>query len=106
MKISPDGSTQTASPIEEQRQAKLIDSSQQFEATMLLELLKPLQHGQDGWDSAERSDDVASDTISSFGAEAIAKTISKHGGFGMAKQIVAKVTLENQRISEKKTSGY
>lgn len=106
MKISPDSSTQTARPIEGQRQAKLIDSAQQFEATMLLELLKPLQHGQDGWDSAEGSDDVASDTISSFGSEAIAKAISKRGGFGMAKQIVAKVTLENQRTSEKKTSRY
>jgi flagellar protein FlgJ len=106
MKISPNDSIQSANPIEGQKQAKLEDAAQQFEATMLQELLKPLQNGQDGWGGAERSDDAASGTISSFGAEAIAKAISRGGGFGIAKQVVAKVTLERQQISEKKTSRY
>jgi Rod binding domain-containing protein len=71
---------------------------------MLQELLKPMQHGQSSWGDEEKNDDSATDTISSFGTEAIAKAISKGGGFGIAKQIISKVTLEHQQNSEKKTS--
>jgi Rod binding domain-containing protein len=102
MKISPDVTSQSATAIEGQKQAKLVDAAQQFEATMLQELLKPMQHGESNWGGEAKSDDSASDTISSFGTEAIAKAISKGGGFGIAKQIVSKVTLEHQRNSEKK----
>jgi flagellar protein FlgJ len=104
MKISSDVTSPPATGIEGQKQAKLIDAAQQFEATMLQELLKPMQHGQSSWGGEENSDDTASDTISSFGTEAIAKAISKGGGFGIAKQIVSKVTLELQGNSQKKIS--
>src|SRR5438270_6513325 len=102
MKIGADITSQPVTGADVQKQAKLVDAAQQFEATMLQELLKPLQHGQSSWGGEESSDDKASDTISSFGTEAIAKAISKGGGFGIAKQIVSKVTLEHQRNSEKK----
>src|ERR1700733_10738994 len=106
MRISSDVSVQPTSGIEAQKQAKLVDAAQQFEATMLQELLKPMQHGQDSWGGEEKSDDSGSDTISSLGTEAIAKAISKGGGFGIAKQIVSKVTLEHERKSQKKLSQY
>jgi Rod binding domain-containing protein len=106
MKISPDVPSGPTIAIEGPKQAKLVDAAQQFEATMLQELLKPMQHGQDSWGGEVKSDDSASDTISSFGTEAIAKAISKGGGFGIAKQIVSKVTLEHQRISEKRSTKY
>jgi peptidoglycan hydrolase FlgJ len=106
MKIGSAVTIQPMSASEGQKQAKLVDAAQQFEATMLQELLKPLQHGQSSWGGEEQSDDSASDTISSFGTEAIAKAISKGGGFGIAKQIVAKVTLEHQQNSKKKTVQY
>jgi flagellar protein FlgJ len=105
MRIGPDLSNQPATAIEAQKQAKLVDAAQQFEATMLQELLKPMQHGQDSWGGEEKSDDSAGDTISSFGTEAVAKAISKGGGFGIAKQIISKVTLEHQRNTEKKHPG-
>jgi len=106
MRISSDVSGQPTSGIEGQKQAKLVDAAQQFEATMLQELLKPMQHGQDSWGGEEKGGDSASDTISSFGTEAIAKAISKGGGFGIAKQIVSKVTVEHQKNSQNKTSEY
>jgi Rod binding domain-containing protein len=106
MRISSDVSIQPGAAIEGQKQIRLVDAAQQFEATMLQELLKPMQHGHGGWGGEEKSDDSASDTISSFGTEAIAKAISKGGGFGIAKQIVSKVTLEHQRNSEKKPVQY
>jgi Rod binding domain-containing protein len=102
MKIGSDVTSQPTTAIEGQKQAKLVDAAQQFEAAMLQELLKPMQHGQSSWGGDEKNDDTASDTISSFGTEAIAKAISKGGGFGIAKQIVSKVALEHQRNSEKK----
>jgi flagellar protein FlgJ len=101
MKIGAEITSQPATAAEVQKQAKLIDAAQQFEATMLQELLKPMQHGQSSWGGGENSDDASSDTISSFGTEAVAKAISKGGGFGIAKQIVSKVTMEHQRNSEK-----
>jgi flagellar protein FlgJ len=104
MKISSDVTSQPTTAIEGQKQAKLADAAQQFEAAMLQELLKPMQHGQSSWGGEEKNDDRASDTISSFGTEAIAKAISKGGGLGIAKQIVSKVTLEYRRNSEKKIS--
>jgi flagellar protein FlgJ len=106
MKISLDVASQSTTAIEGQKHAKLVDAAQQFEATMLQELLKPMQHEHSSWGGEEKSDDSASDTISSFGTEAIAKAISKGGGFGIAKQIISKVTLAHSRKSEKKPSQY
>ena len=106
MKVSLDISSQPAAAIEGQKYAKLVDAAQQIEASMLQELLKPVQHGQSSWGNEERNEDSATDTISSFGTEAIAKAISKGRGFGIAKQIISKVTLEHQQNSEKKTSQY
>lgn len=105
MKIGPDISSQLPAANEGQKQAKLVDAAQQFEATMLQELLKPIQHGQDSWDGEEKSEDSASDTISSFGTEAIANAISKGGGFGIAKQIVSKLSLQHSRYAERKSSS-
>ena len=105
MRIDSNTSIQSASQNEAQRHAKLADAAQQFEASLLQELLKPMQNGQSSLDGDEKSDDSASDTIGSFGAEAMAKAIAKGGGFGIARQIVAKVALEGQKNSDNKASG-
>jgi peptidoglycan hydrolase FlgJ len=106
MRISSDISSQPEAALETQKQAKLIDAAQQFEATMLQELLKPMQHGQDSWGGDEKSDDTTFDTISSFGTETMAKAISKGGGFGIARQVVSQITLQHQQKTEKKAPGY
>ncbi len=106
MKIDSDVSSQPAASIDGQRRAKLVDAAQQFEASLLQELLKPMQNGQDNWGADEKNDDSSSDTLSSFGVESVAKAISKGGGFGIAKQIVSKVTAESERIFEKKVPQY
>jgi Rod binding domain-containing protein len=107
MRITSDVSSQVDPGLDVQKQAKLVDAAQQFEAMMLQEMLKPMRGGKDSWDGDDKSDnDSASDTIRSFGTEAFAKAISKGGGFGIAKQVVSQVKLEHQKNSEKKTSGY
>jgi len=106
MNINTDLSSQPASELDARKQAKLVDAAQQFEATMLQELLKPMQHGQDSWGGDEKSDDATFDTLSSFGSETMAKAISKGGGFGIARQVVSQITSERKQMSQKKIAGY
>lgn len=105
--ISPQ-TTATASPTalsdDARQRAKLTDAAQQFEGMMLQEMLKPLQTGKDDWSGDKSSDDEpggGSDTISSFGVEAVAKAISKSGGLGIARQIIRQVTAEHDRMASK-----
>lgn len=106
MKIELDPSNQASLAADTQKQAKLVDAAQQFEAMMLQEMLKPMRGGQDSWGGDEGGNsDSASDTISSFGTEAFAKAISKGGGFGIARQVVSQIQREHPQNSEKKTLG-
>ncbi|WP_158944124.1 hypothetical protein [Granulicella sp. S190] len=104
MTIDPEITVSPPTAAQAQKQAKLVDAAQQFEATMLQELLKPMQQGHSSW-GEEDSGDSGSDTMSSFGTEAIAKAISKGGGFGIARRVVEQVTQEHQQHSLKKESG-
>jgi Rod binding domain-containing protein len=79
----------------------LTDAAQQFEAMMLQELLKPMRTGQTSWSGEEKNDDSGEDTMSSFGTEAVAKAISKGGGFGIARQIIRQVTMEHEKNLKK-----
>lgn len=106
MRIATEISSQAPTATDAQKQAKLVDAAQQFEGMMMQEMLKPMRAGQDSWGGEEKNDDAAADTISSFGTEAVAKAIAKGGGLGIAKQVVRQVTLEHQRNSEKKATGY
>jgi flagellar protein FlgJ len=105
MNISLDISTGGDTEAQVKNTSKLIDAAQQFEASMLQELLKPMQNGQDNWGGEDSSEDNSFDTIKSFGTEAVAKAISKGGGFGIAKQVISQISLEHQRNSKKRTSG-
>ena len=86
--------TPTASTADTREKSRLTDAAQQFEAVFLQDLLKAFQQ-QNNEDGEEKS--PGSDTMSSFGTEAVAKAISKGGGMGIAKQIVAKVELEHHQ---------
>ena len=104
MKITADVSAVPDAAAQTQNKTKLADAAQQFEASMLQELLKPMQNGQDSWGGQDSGGDASFDTIRSFGTEAVAKAISKGGGFGIARQVIAQVTSEHQRNSQKSTS--
>jgi peptidoglycan hydrolase FlgJ len=100
MRITADISNEPVTEVDRQKQTKLVDAAQQFEASMLQELLKPMHGQQDGWGDTEEKD-TASDTISGFGAEAMAKAISKRGGFGIAKQVISQVNREHDGVTKK-----
>jgi len=81
------------------RHAKLQDAAEQFEGMMLQELLKPMQEGKDGsfggfgggFGSDDADRDGSLDTMSSYGTEAVANAIAKHGGLGIAKQVMRQI---------------
>jgi peptidoglycan hydrolase FlgJ len=76
-----------------QRHARLVDAAQQFEGMMLEQLLKPLQKSQDtGFGQDPDTDrDGSLDTLSSYGTEAVANSIARSGGLGIARKLVADV---------------
>ena len=100
MTITSDSTVRGFSDPEVQTRSKLTDAAQQFEAMLMQEMLKPM-HPQDGGWSGDEKTDSASDTISSFGTEAVAKAISKGGGLGIARQVVAEVAAERQTVQKR-----
>jgi flagellar protein FlgJ len=81
---------------------KLVEAAQQFEGMLLQEMLKPMkEHGFCEGDSGDGNDDDGghgfSDTLSSYGTEAMATAIAKGGGLGIAKRVVAQV--EGEKVS-------
>ncbi len=90
--VNPTSGADTSKTVEN---GKLKDAAEQFEAIFLQELLKPMQKTSgDGMGGEDKDASPGSDTLSSFGTEAVAKAIAKGGGIGIAKQIVQKVSLE------------
>lgn len=80
--------------------AKLTDAAQQFEGMLLEEMLKPLRSsGDDGSGGENGNSDAGTDTINSFGVEAVAKAISRSGGLGIARQVLQQVTAEHEKRS-------
>jgi flagellar protein FlgJ len=69
---------------------RLKPAAREFEASLMKELLEPLQHdslsgnGTDG-----ESPDGSGNALMSFGTEALAKAIADRGGFGIADKILA-----------------
>ena len=78
------GSTTTSQP-------RLVKAAHEFEAAMMKELLAPLQAGHDplGGDGDEGGSNSA---LGSFAGEALGKAISEHGGFGIARSILQKLS--------------
>jgi peptidoglycan hydrolase FlgJ len=73
---------------------RLESAAHEFEASLMQEFLKPLQHDAlfssgDSADSSETDGDSGStNALMSFGTQALAKAISEHGGFGIATKIL------------------
>ena len=99
MKITSDSTGRSFTDAGVQQRSKLADAAQQFEAMLLQEMLKPMRSENGGW-SGEDNKDSASDTITSFGTEAVAKAISKSGGLGIAKQVIRQVSAEGEKVQK------
>ncbi|HWZ51310.1 MAG TPA: hypothetical protein VNW54_07585 [Granulicella sp.] len=94
-------STETAVP-----SPRLTTASHQFEASMLQELLKPLQQQSGLSDSDKDGDDSDSNSsLREFGTEVMAGALSQRGGLGISKMVLAKLApIEAVQKQQKSTN--
>jgi hypothetical protein len=72
---------------------RLLQASHEFEASMLQELLKPLEK-ESGLSDKDGDDDDSADSNSSllqYGTEVMARALSERGGLGISKMVLAKL---------------
>ncbi len=70
---------------------RLQNAAHEFEASLMKEFLKPLQHDSLFADEGSKDDDDTTGSagaLMSYGSEMMAKAISEHGGFGIARTIL------------------
>lgn len=90
---------------------RLKPAAHAFEASLIQELLKPMQHdplfsdsdnddGMGGLAGGEA--DSGMDTMSSLSTEALARAISDHGGLGIAAEVLKEVHAEKAGGTKKK----
>jgi hypothetical protein len=75
----------------QQQNPRLVSAAHEFEASLMKEFLKPLQHDSLFAEGDKKDDDEptgSAETLMSYGAEAMAKSLSEHGGFGIAQEIL------------------
>ena len=84
---------------------KLERSAHEFEASLMTELLKPLQEG-DGLtgEDSEGSGAGSEGALSGFASESLARAISERGGFGIADRILHQLKSGNGAQKEEKNS--
>jgi Rod binding domain-containing protein len=95
---------------------KLKSAAHEFEASLMREFLKPLQHdslfapdkSDASGDSDDDSDDVqgSSGALMSFGSEAMAQAISERGGFGIATKILEHFRTEGKSSSPANSGNF
>jgi flagellar protein FlgJ len=95
MRVDPSLPVTPEQNTKDRYQAKLVTATQQFEGMLLEQMLKPLQSSGNKWDAKDETDKT-NDTLSSYGVEALATSISKAGGLGIAKSVLRKVQQEDQ----------
>jgi Rod binding domain-containing protein len=83
-------SSQSTSEATHQKNPKLERCAREFEASLMAELLKPLQAGDGltGEDSDSGSGAGSGGALSGFASESLARAISERGGFGIADRIL------------------
>jgi len=79
---------------------RLKPAAHAFEASLIQELLKPMQHDALFSDAGDGSGgggvaDGGMDTVNSLSLQALAQAISNHGGFGIADQVLKEVKAQN-----------
>jgi peptidoglycan hydrolase FlgJ len=71
-------------------QPRLVRAAHDFEASMMSELMKPLQNdplfSEDDSDSSSSSG--SGNALTEFSSESLGRALSEHGGFGIAKRIL------------------
>ena len=76
---------------------RLVNAAHEFEAALVAELLKPMQQDPVFSDNGDDAGDAGSQgSLRSFGTEAIARSISDHGGLGIARVVLERLATADQ----------
>lgn len=82
------GSQSTSAASAKAKDPKLERSAHEFEASLMAELLKPLQES-DGLTGEDSGSGTGSEgALSGFASESLARAISERGGFGIADRLL------------------
>jgi len=73
-------------------QPRLVRAAHEFEAQMMKELMKPLNHGSSLAGTGEDGDDGSAGALGEFASEALGRALSERGGFGIAAGIVKELS--------------
>jgi flagellar protein FlgJ len=87
---------------------RLVKASHQFEASLLQELLKPMQEQSGMFKDDGDDDDDSSDSESSlreYGAEVMAGALSERGGMGISKMVLTKLAPIEAAQEKHKSTG-
>jgi Rod binding domain-containing protein len=98
LQSTSEAATQTKNP-------KLERSAHEFEASLMTELLKPLQES-DGLTGEESDSGAGSEgALSGFASESLAQAISDRGGFGIADRILHQFESTRDGAQKKSKGG-
>jgi Rod binding domain-containing protein len=89
---------------------RLEKASHEFEASMLQQLLKPMEKEtgmfQDGDDDDEDGGADSNSSLREFGTEVMARAISERGGLGISKMVLAKLAPVEAAQEKHKSTGF
>jgi Rod binding domain-containing protein len=72
-------------------QPRLVHAAHEFEAQMAKELMKPMTSG-DGLGGEDDDSTGSNNALGQFASDALGRSLSEHGGFGIANSIVRQLT--------------
>jgi Rod binding domain-containing protein len=85
---------------------RLVHAAHEFEAQMMQELMKPLNHDTSLTGGDEDGDDSGSQgALGEFASEALGRAMSEHGGFGIAASIVKELSASGNQHNAPPVTG-
>jgi Rod binding domain-containing protein len=86
-------------------QPRLVRAAREFEARMMKELLKPMT-GSDALSGEEGDHGAGSEgALGEYASEALGRSLSEHGGFGIANRIVADLSHSGNKSVSGQVTG-
>jgi Rod binding domain-containing protein len=86
-------------------QPKVVHAAYEFEAQMMMELLKPLTHSDGLTGNEDDSSYGSGGALGEFASEALAQAVSQQGGLGIAHLILSNLSHSGNHACAAKVTG-
>jgi Rod binding domain-containing protein len=83
----------------------LVHAAHEFEAQMMQELLKPMTAGNGLDGEVSDSASGSSGALGEFASEALGRSLSEHGGFGIADSIIRQLSSAGNKPAAPQATG-